>query len=69
MGKCVINLPILGMSSVHDSTAISLDGLSVRIIRYLRPIWLVQNNLKSETKTEYTKLRKATDNNNWKSGS
>ena len=53
-----------------DNTAISVDCLSVNI-RHLRPYFLCrleQNNLKSETNVEYTKLRK-TKNNNRKSKS
>ena len=50
----------------RDNTAISVDRLSASIIRYLGPYFLlrlVQNILKWETNIEFTKLKKAKDNN------
>ena len=57
---------ILGMFCAHDNRAISLDHLFASIIHHFRPYfqcWLAENNFKSETNMEYTKLSKARDNN------
>ena len=59
------------LRGVCDNTTISVDYLSVNIIQHSQWYFqcrFVKNNLKSETNMEYTKLRKARDNNR-KSGS
>ena len=54
------------MRDARDNRTISVHRLSASIIHHLRPYFqclLVQNNLKSETNIEYTKLRKTKDDN------
>ena len=71
MWKALEKVEILGMCDAPDNMAISEDQLSENIIFHLL-LYIqcrhIQNNLKSETNMEYTKLRKARDNNR-KSGS
>ena len=62
---------ILGTAGARDNKVIPLNPLTANIICHLQLYFqrqLVQNNLKLKINIEYTKLRKARDNNQ-KSGS
>ena len=57
---------ILGMCGACDNTVFSVHRLSANNIHHLRSYFqcrFVQNNLKSKTNIEYTKLSKDKDNN------
>ena len=62
-GKLQRKKEVLGMCSASDNKTFSVDRLSMSVISHLRLYFqcqLRENNFKSETNTEYTKLRKAT---------